>query len=108
MSFFAKLTSRRKNLDKALTIAELRSPNRDDGTMARIMWKKSMVLEDDTYGKFAKEADALRLRAELARQQLTASGESGLGLVFAIDEDGNADHDETEASYEALLPFFYR
>ncbi|RDW59780.1 hypothetical protein BP6252_12867 [Coleophoma cylindrospora] len=103
---FTVLTVRRKNLDKSLAIASLRSPNRDDGTMARIMWKMSVILEDDTYGTYAKEADSLRLRAELARQQLTASGESG--LVFAIDENGNEDRDETEASYEALIPFFYR
>jgi len=93
-------------LDKAMSIAQLRSPNRDDGTMARILWKTSVVLEDDTVGSYAAEAISMRTRAELARRKLTGNGEGG--LVFTIDEEGNADANETEDSYDALVPGYFR
>ena len=74
--------------------------------MARILWKTSVVLEDDTVGAFATEATSMRTRAELARRKLTGNGEGG--LVFAIDEEGNADANETEDSYDALVPGYFR
>jgi hypothetical protein len=89
-----------------MAIAQLRSPNRDDGTMARIMWKTSKVMEDDTYGMYAKEAEELRIRADLAQKTLTGSGE-GI-VVIAIDEKGNLDVGEEEDSYDALVPGYFR
>jgi hypothetical protein len=90
-----------------MAIAQLRSPDRDDGIMARILWKTSVVLESDTFGSFAREADYLRIRAEVARRTLMGRGEGG-DVVIAIDEDGNPDADENEDSYDALVPLYFR
>jgi hypothetical protein len=100
-----KIYENRGFLDKALTIAQLRSPARDDGTMARILWKTSMVLDDDVVGG-GKEASEMRLRADLALRKLSGNGEGA--LVVTIDEDGNADPVETEDAYDALVPGFFR
>jgi len=89
-----------------LAIAQLRSPHRDDGTMARILWKKSVVLESDTYGTFQNVANEMRLRAELARKELTSNGEGG--VVISLDEDGDPDALETEESYDVLVPGYFR
>jgi hypothetical protein len=89
-----------------MAIAQLRSPNRDDGVMARIMWKTSKVMEDDTYGTYAKQAEELRIRAEVAQKVLTGSGEGG--VIIAIDEKGNLDAWEEEDSYDALVPAYFR
>ena len=96
----------RAYLDKAMAIAQLRSPDRDDGTMARIMWKTSQVLESETFGTFQDDATELRIRAELALKTLTAKGEGG--IVFSVDEEGNADRDEIEDAYDSLVPEYFR
>lgn len=88
-----------------MQIAELRSPTRDDGIMARILWKTAVVLESDVLGKFSSEADTLRQRAELARNQLVTAGESG--KIPFIDED-DTERDQEEDRYDALVPLFYR
>ncbi|KAN0114720.1 hypothetical protein V8E51_004264 [Hyaloscypha variabilis] len=93
-------------LDKAMAIAQLRSPDRDDGTMARIMWKMSQVLESDPFGTFLGYATELRIRAELALKTLTANGEGG--ILFSLDEEGNADHDEMKDAYDSLVPGYFR
>jgi len=95
----------RQLLDKAKAIAELRSPTRDDGVIARILWKTAVVLESDVYGTYAAEAAELRKRAEVARQDLLNSGEGG--LIPFIDEY-EAERDEEEDSYDALVPLFFR
>jgi hypothetical protein len=56
-------------------------------------------------GKFSSEADALRTRAEVARKQLMASGEGG-SIPFINEDD--AERDQEEDSYDALVPLFYR
>jgi hypothetical protein len=89
-----------------MAIAELRSPDRDDGTMARIMWKKSLVLESDTFGTFQEEATELRIRAELALRKLTTNGEGG--VVLSLDDEGNADQAEMEDAYDSLVPGYFR
>ena len=96
----------RAYLDKALTIAQLRSPDRDDGTMARIMWKKLQVLESETFGGSIIEANALRIRAELALKTLTTQGEGA--IVFSLVDDGNPDPDEMEDAYDSLVPGCFR
>jgi len=93
-------------LDKAMSIAQLRSSNRDDGTMARILWKTSVVLESDTFGRYQNEANEMRIRAEVARRLLTGNGEGG--VVIALDEEGNVDVGETEDSFDALVPGYFR
>jgi len=101
-------------LDKARAIAELRSPTRDDGTIARILWKTAVVMESDTFGKhssaaavrtYAVEAADLRHRAEVARLQLLASGEGG--IIPFIDE-GIAERNQEEDSYDVLIPLYFR
>jgi hypothetical protein len=74
--------------------------------MARIMWKKSKVLEDDTYGTYAKEAEELRIRAEVAQKTLMGNGEGG--PVIPLDDKGNLEVGEEEDSYDALVPGFFR
>jgi hypothetical protein len=92
-------------LDKAMAIAQLRSPNRDDGTMARIMWKTSKVMEDDTFGTYAKQSEEFRIKAEVALKFLTGNGEGG--VIIAIDDQGNLDAIE-EDYYDALVPGYFR
>lgn len=89
-----------------MTIAELRSPSRDDGLIARILWKTAQVLDDNIDGTFRAEAAQKRNRAAVAKRSLTGRGEGDLVLV--LDEDGNADVDEEEASYDALVPGYFR
>ncbi len=89
-----------------MAIAQLRSPDKDDGTMARIMWKTSIVLESDTFGSFQEDATDLRIRAELAMKTLTAKGEGG--FVLSLDEEGNADQTEMEEVYDSLVPGYFR
>jgi hypothetical protein len=96
----------RAYLDKAMAIAQLRSPDRDDGTIARIMWKTSCVLEGDTYGTFQEDAAELRIIAELALKDLTATGEGG--LVLSLDEEGIPDQAEMENAYDSLVPGYFR
>ena len=92
-------------LDKARTISELRSPSRDDGPTARILWKTSVVLASDPYNSHANEADELRKKAEVAKQQLLASGEGG---VIPFIDEGDNERNEEEDSYDALVPLFFR
>ena len=99
------LKNLRGYLDKAKAIAELRSPTRDDGVLTRILWKTAVVLESDTYGTYASEAAQLRTRAEVARLRLLASGEGG--IIPFIDED-DAERDQEEDSYDALVPLYFR
>lgn len=63
-------------------------------------------MEDDTYGAYAKQAEELRIRAEVAQKTLMGNGECG--MIIAIDDKGNLDADEEEASYDALVPLYFR
>jgi len=90
-------------LDKARTIADLRSPTRDDGHIARILWKTAQVLESDTHNRFAEDAVALRTRAELARAELAAIGEGG-----EMPDEETSFRDVEEDSYRVLVPLFFR
>jgi hypothetical protein len=93
-------------LDKARGIAELLTPSHDDGSIARICWKTAVVLEgmNVTLDNSKSEAQEFRNRAELAKQKLLASGEGG--FIPVIEDD--AERDEEEDSYDALVPLFYR
>jgi hypothetical protein len=87
-------------LDKARKISELRSPTRDDGPIARILWKTSVVLASDPYISDNAEANHLRYQAEAAKQMLLAAGEGGF-----IQGSGRT---EEEDSYDSLVPLFFR
>ena len=91
-------------ITKSLAIAELRSPSRDDGTIARILFKLSKVLENDVLA--GPQAQQFRNRADVARHALAARGEGN--MVQVLDEDGNVDYDEEEYAYDALVPIFFR
>jgi hypothetical protein len=113
-------------LAKARNIAELRSPARDDGTIARILWKTATVLKNQPSGttlKDTREAELLLNRAYNARAQLVSSGEAGEGEAIAKLEDmgnsedgGDGDPDmekkktmeREEASFDLLVPGYFR
>jgi hypothetical protein len=108
-----KLTFERQYLDKARNIAEIRSPSRDDGTIARILWKTSKVLEDDALA--SAEAAELRKRAEIAARTISSRGESSIAAEMAMDKDEIDEDldaldldDEEEARYTELVPAFFR
>lgn len=88
-----------------MTIGQLRSPERDDGPIARILWKLATVLESDTLGRFVEEATAFRTRAEVARTSLLAAGEGG-AIAYA-DEDEN-ERNREEDLYDSVVPLFFR
>ena len=104
----ADLVNSRVQLDKALLTAQLRSPNRDDGTIARILWKKSAVLRSEPTGLYQKEASDLLIRAEMARGLLNTSGEGRTFTSIERDDDFVIVGDEEENSYDALVPGFFR
>jgi hypothetical protein len=48
---------------------------RNDGTIARILWKTAKVLEADAKSFHLQEANNLKKRAAIARVKLLTSGE---------------------------------
>jgi hypothetical protein len=62
------------------------------------------VLENDVLA--GPQAQQLRNRADVARRELTASGEGR--IVHVLDEDGNVDYDEEDDAYDELVPIFFR
>jgi hypothetical protein len=91
-------------LGKAKAIAELRSPSRDDGTIARIIWMLSLVLREDILT--VAQANDLKVRAEQALANLTERGESTPAQTH--DEDGNLLDVEDEIMYDNLVSGFFR
>ncbi|KAH9220315.1 P-loop containing nucleoside triphosphate hydrolase protein [Leptodontidium sp. 2 PMI_412] len=98
----------RSNLDKAEAISRLGSPARDDGPIARILWKRATILESDSSGKHAEEATDLKAKAAEIKQRLMASGEGG--MIPHYEDQGNSKDKENreEDSYDALVSLFYR
>jgi len=91
----------------------MRSPSRDDATIARICWKLSKILESDILA--GKDATELRTRAEIAKRDVVGRGEGEDPAKFhpdvqVLDDDGNIENVEEreEESYNALVPLFYR
>lgn len=83
----------------------IRSPIREDGTLARILWKTAVVLDSFNHVESGTEAAALRRRAEGIKQSLIAAGEGGHicrshSSMFGISKE--------EDSYDALVPLFFR
>ena len=106
LNLLANLPFCRAYLDKAMAIAQHRSPDEVDGTIARIMWKMSEVLELDTFGHFQDDANDYRIQADSALTRLTAAGQGG--LVLSLDEEGMLDKVEIELAYDSLVPGFFR
>lgn len=98
----------RSNLDKAEAISRLGNPTRDDGPIARILWKRATILESDLSGKHAEEATDLKAKAAEIKQRLMASGEGG--MIPHYEDQGNSKDKENreEDSYNALVSLFYR
>ncbi|KAL2064598.1 hypothetical protein VTL71DRAFT_3735 [Oculimacula yallundae] len=93
-------------LRKALSIARLRSPGRDDGTIARILWRIALVLKA-AQGDFEEEdADSMRRAAEKALKDPKNHGQGG--LVLALNDIGELDDIEWEGHYDALVPEVFR
>jgi len=59
-------------LHRALDIAEIRNPGKDDGTVARILWKLSQVLRDISLKNDLDitEAEDMKLKALFIRRRL--------------------------------------
>jgi len=89
-----------------MAIVQHRNPDRGDGTMARVVWKTSVVPESETFGTFQEDATELRIRAELALKTQTAK--SKVGIVFSVDEEGNTDRDAMEEAYDSLVPGYFK
>lgn len=85
---------------------------RDDGTIARILWKTSQVLQAKASeigpkpAEFAAEAEIMQKRAAIARTKLLRSGEGG-ARGFLREDDAEDEEDE-EDDYDILVPLFYR
>lgn len=105
----------RNYLRKARNIAELRSPTRDDGTIARILWKTAMVLLANPEGlgvPETKDAEDLLNRAFNARSALITSGEGTeikeIDLLDSVDTDDKTRKELDEESFDLLVPIFFR
>ena len=97
-------------LNKARNIAELRSPARDDGTIARILWKIANILRNNPAGTTlaqGQEAEQLLARAYKARSALQASGEAGEPRD-QFNQEAMTEKEEEEVSFELLVPGLYR
>ncbi|KAH7416715.1 P-loop containing nucleoside triphosphate hydrolase protein [Cadophora sp. MPI-SDFR-AT-0126] len=92
-------------LRKALSIARLRSPGRDDGTVARILWITAIFLEGAGAASNA-EISSMRKAAEAAFQDPRNHGD-GM-LILTLDDTGEADEQELEDAYDKLVPEFFR
>lgn len=92
-------------LKKALTIARLRSPGRDDGIVARILWRTALVLKA-TQATSDAEIASIHKAAEAAFQDPRNYGE-GM-LILTLDDKGNEDEQELEEAYDKLVPEFFR
>lgn len=93
-------------LAKARSIAELRSPTRDDGTVARILWKTAQALKYHVSGAGNEEARQLLERAYAARDALNASGEA-VDVPFNDDEE-RPEIENEEETFDQLVPGYFR
>lgn len=96
-------------LDKARSIAELRSPTIDDGTIARILWMTARAMEGDPNVMVSAAAAEYRQRAEIARNRISGRGEQ-VGAPserFDIETGEELIQDERD-SYDVLVPGYFR
>jgi hypothetical protein len=98
-------------LAKVRNIAELRSPARDDGPVARILWKTAMILRNQPAGvslQDMKESEQLLGRAYNAKSQLLMSGEAGEGEIYDRDaRDRMTEMEKEEDGFDLLVPGYF-
>lgn len=102
------LTKYRAWLEKARSIAQLNSPMEDDGSIARILWKISQILEADPEHEYREQANELKNRAELARNRLLAAGKGGSMAFLRDRDDAEEEVEDEEDDYDVLVSLFYR
>lgn len=96
-------------LDKARSIAELRSPTVDDGTIARILWMIARSMEQDSNIIVSAEAAQFRQRAEIAKNRIMGRGEQlGVPREKFDMETGEGKIQDEEDSYDVLVPGYFR
>jgi hypothetical protein len=96
-------------LAKARSIAELRSPSRDDGTIARILWKTGQTLRKRSWSNDAREAEQLLLRAYNAKATLETAGEGGEESFYDRDvNDPRLELEIEEERFDLLVPGYLR
>jgi hypothetical protein len=91
---------------KARNIAELRSPTRDDGTVARILWQTAQALRYHVSGSGNEEARLLLERAYAARDALKITGEAV--DLQTLDEEERPEIEDEEESFDQLVPGYFR
>ena len=87
-------------LNKALDIAEVRSPGEMDGTIARIQWKISEVLLDDPLGDKQTEGEKLKSEMEFAQRDIADK--------LGVDLRGMDEWQDREQSFDMLVPGYFR
>lgn len=89
-------------IEKAMNIAEVRSSNTIDGTLARIIWKKAEILLDDelTGAQKREEARASKNEMELRQREIAEA--------MDVDLRGFEDEVDREASFDLLVAGYYR
>jgi tetratricopeptide (TPR) repeat protein/Cdc6-like AAA superfamily ATPase len=90
------------NIEKAMSIAEVRSPNVTDGTLARILWKKAEIMLDGALAgpQKLKEAQDLKDGMELKQREIAENLE--------VELRGFEDDDDREKSFDLLVAGYYR
>jgi len=87
-------------LAKALDIADMRSANVVDGTVARILWKQAEVIMDDPLAEGRDEADRLKIDLELRQREIAES--------LGVDLRGYDRYEDREKSFDLLVPGYFR
>jgi tetratricopeptide (TPR) repeat protein len=90
------------NLEKAMNIAEVRSSNVIDGTLARIIWKKAEILLDSEIAGPQKREEARASKNEMELRQRE------IAEAMGVDLRGYEDDADREASFDLLVAGYYR
>lgn len=90
------------NLEKAMNIAEVRSSNVIDGTLARIIWKKAEILLDSEMAGPQKREEARTSKNEMELRQRE------IAEAMGVDLRGYEDDADREASFDLLVAGYYR
>ncbi|RMZ87885.1 hypothetical protein DV736_g4887, partial [Chaetothyriales sp. CBS 134916] len=89
-----------KYLNNALDIAEVRSPSNIDGTIARIQWKMSEVLLDETAGEYNEQGIQLKEEMEFRQKEIAEH--------LGVDLRGMDEWPDREKSFDLLVPGYFR
>lgn len=89
-------------IEKAMNIAEMRSANTIDGTLARIIWKKAEIQLDDAATGGDKREVANESKNDMEMRQVDLADEMG------VDLRGFEDDADREASFDLLVAGYYR